>query len=103
MSVTNENESLTVAIATGEVDVTTAEAFDRELGAAMRAAQEAGAQRLILDFSRVHYLDSGGVSRLIDVRSRLADLGCRLELTEVQRPVERALDVLGLKATFAVA
>ena len=102
MSVTDDDRDLTVAITTREIDLTTAEDFDAELVAATTSARERGAGRLILDFRDVHFLDSGGVSQLIDARNRLLDAGCRLELDHVQRPVEKILDVLGLKTTFAV-
>jgi anti-anti-sigma factor len=102
MSVTEDDRDLSVAITTTEIDLTTASDFDLELKNAMAHARERRVDRLILDFGGVHFLDSGGISQLIDARNRLADLGCRLEMSHVQRPVERALDVLGLKTTFAV-
>ena len=102
MSVTDDNRDLTVAITTKEIDLTTARDFDIELTTAVAHAREREADRLILDFTAVHFMDSGGVSQLIDARNRLLEGGCRLELDHVQRPVEKILDVLGLKTTFAV-
>jgi anti-anti-sigma factor len=101
MSVTNDNRDLTVAITIREIDLTTAQDFDAELTAATTSARERGVDRLILDFGDVHFLDSGGVSQLIDARNRMLETGCRLELNHVQRPVEKVFDVLGLKTTFA--
>ena len=99
---TGNDRDIAVAITTTEIDLTTAEAFDTELEAAVVTAQEREATRLTLDFGAVHFLDSGGISQLIDARNRLGEVGCRLEVSHVQRPVERVFDVLGLKTSFAV-
>jgi anti-anti-sigma factor len=100
---TEDNRDVVVAITTTEIDLTTAEAFDTELDAAVATAQERKATRLTLDFGAVHFLDSGGISRLIDAGNRLREVGCRLEVSHVQRPVGRVFDVLGLTTSFAVA
>ena len=102
MAMTNEDRDLTVVVKTTEIDLRTAAAFDAELQVAIDAARRVGAQRLLLDFGAVQFMDSGGISHLIDARSRLGESRCRLELQHVQRPVERSLDVLGLKTSFAV-
>jgi anti-anti-sigma factor len=102
MSTTGEVGDVTFVVQTTEIDLTSADAFDAELEVAVNAAVAADALRLILDFSAVQFMDSGGISHLIDARNRLGEARCRLELQHVQRPVERSLDVLGLKTAFAV-
>jgi anti-anti-sigma factor len=102
MSMTSEEHDLTVVVRTTQIDLSSASEFDAEVVAAVEAALRLGAHRLLLDVGAVEFMDSGGISRLIDARNRLADGSCRLELQNVQREVLRVLDVLGLKTAFAV-
>ena len=102
MAMTSDDRDLTFVVETKEIDLTTARAFDAELDVAVDAAVRVGAVRLILDFSAVEFMDSGGISHRIDARKRLAEASCRLELQHARRPVVRSLEVLGLNTAFAV-
>lgn len=102
VAIAGRDQDLVVELHTREIDLTHADEFASELEAAVESAVHHRVQRLILDYREVDFMDSGGIGALLDARGRLAEKGCRLELREVQRPVLRAIEVLGLTTTFAV-
>ena len=74
------------------------------LKGALDAAIEEGAVDVILDGSRVHYIDSTGLGELIATARRLSE-GCggRLGIAAPSRKLREILEITGLKAIFVVA
>ena len=82
----------------GEVDIATSPALR---DACLEAVND-GAGDVGLDLDGVTFLDSSGISVLVQARQRLAASGRRLELRAVSRPVRRVLEVAGLGPTFGL-
>ena len=58
--------------------------------------------RLILDLSKLEFMDSSGVAVLINTERRARLLGSTVVLVALQRPVARVLQVCGVDRYFPV-
>lgn len=76
----------------GEIDVYT---FPTLLHI-MEAIVAKGHKRLVLDFNKVEFLDSGGISALIRVHKQLKEVSGELELERVHGHAYRVLEITGL-------
>jgi anti-sigma B factor antagonist len=83
---------------TGELDLSTAEVADAELGQAVGS----GAGAVIVNLDRVSFLGSTGLRVLLTVRERARDSGVALRLVGDKRVVLRPLEVSGLMPAFQV-
>lgn len=89
----------TVASVHGEIDMTNAEAFGQELG----AAADAAAGRFVVDLGGVPYLDSAGVGHLFAVAARLVDRGVPLAVVVPEgSPLRKLLRIVQLDQVAAV-
>jgi anti-sigma B factor antagonist len=77
----------------GELDIASA----RELEAELRRACSSGAKEVVLDLSGVDFLDSTGFRALIACKEFCQARGCRLTLTRATEPVQRVVDLSGLR------
>lgn len=80
----------------GDLDIYTAPALHREL----ESTERRGAQ-LVIDLSRVGFLDSSGLGALVSVRNRLERDGARLGLV-CPRRLETVLRAGGLGSAFVL-
>lgn len=80
----------------GELGLATAQRFDKEL----HKARSTEAPRIILDLAALRFIDSVGLSHLLqaDVASRKESVG--LFLTRGAHQVERMLELSGLQSQF---
>lgn len=76
----------------GFIDAANYQAFERSLDAAYRL----GTRFLILDFSRVHYINSTGISALVRFFELYRERGGILCLANVGRPVGLSMHLLGV-------
>ncbi len=79
-------------VATGEIDIATAP----QLAAVLDEVTDAGARLVILDARDIHFLDSSGISVLINAGGRLEAAGGRLCIDGMSGAVERVLEITGL-------
>ena len=77
----------TVVRVAGELDMETGP----QLQDLLRDVVDAGARRLVLDFTGVPFMDSSGLGLLVDVVKLLRDRDGRLCLAAVQEPVRNVL------------
>ncbi|HEY1882637.1 MAG TPA: STAS domain-containing protein [Candidatus Cybelea sp.] len=70
--------------------------------AAISEAIEGGANDLIVDLSRLDFLDSTGLGVLIGAHRRTAENNASLRLVVREGPISRLLNITGLIAVFAV-
>jgi anti-sigma B factor antagonist len=90
VSATHAGE-VVVCVATGEVDLATAgELRDAVLTAA------SGSPRARLDLSGLTFIDSTGLSALLELHSTLDAAGVRLQITAADGPVRQAVQITGL-------
>lgn len=84
---------------TGEVDLATSprlrEALDRAIGT--------GAETIRLDMAGVTFLDSSGISVLVDAQQRLQQASARLVLHGVGDQITRVLEISGLGSFFELS
>jgi anti-sigma B factor antagonist len=82
----------------GELDLSTAEVAEAELGQAVGS----GAPAVIVNLDRVSFLGSTGLRVLLTARDRANDSGVDLRLVGDRRVVLRPLQVSGLMPAFQV-
>ena len=90
IEVTAGYRSITFALR-GDLDVATAP----DLAAAIASVRDKYG-RLILDFSKLEFIDSTGVRVLVQGQKHLADQGVKLELARVPRQAEKVFQLLGM-------
>lgn len=73
----------------GELDLTSAPIFEREL----QAAESAKPERLVIDLSGLEFMDSTGLRALLLARERSQQDGFGLSLRRGPRQVQRVLEL----------
>ncbi len=87
-----------VIAAAGEIHVSTAPALAEQLTAALQA----GRTRIVLDFTEVEFIDSTGLSVLLNALRRLARRDGALSLVCTNPTVLRLFEITRLDATFDI-
>jgi anti-sigma B factor antagonist len=82
----------------GEIDVATAP----NMFAHVMAADPKAGDVVTFDLRDVEFIDSSGISMLLQVGSYLDAMGCQLTLANPSDPVTRVLAVLAVTEQFAV-
>lgn len=82
----------------GEVEFATAP----RLRATLLDLAQDGATPVVLDLSGVSFLDSAGISLLIQAKKRLASAGSDLVLRRPQTSVRRVLEISGVTELFLI-
>jgi anti-anti-sigma factor len=86
-----------VVTVVGEVDIATSP----QLREACLEALDRGGD-VELDLGGVGFLDSSGISVLVQTRQRVDGLGRRFAIRSASRPVRRVLEISGLDAALGV-
>jgi anti-sigma B factor antagonist len=97
VDVTREGGTATVRIE-GEVEFATAPRLRATL---LDLAQE-GANPVVVDLAGVSFLDSAGISLLIQAKKRLASEGSDLVLRAPQNNIRRVLEISGVTELFRI-
>ena len=97
ITVTNNVSSQTgavesVVLVDGEVDVSNAD----QLRTVLDGRVEDAPTELVVDLSKVPYIDSTGIGVLVGAANRAAEKNVRFEVANPQRNVERVLGLLGV-------
>jgi anti-sigma B factor antagonist len=96
VEVTQEGPAALIAVS-GEVDLSTSP----KLRTACMDAAQAGATTVRIDLGNVTFLDSSGISVLVQAQKRLESEGSALVLHRVSGQTRRVLDIAGLNDFFA--
>lgn len=91
VSVDREGDAVTVS-ARGEVDMGTADLLDGEL----QNAESSDARRIVLDLSRVSFIDSTGLQLLVEAARRSDREPARLVVVQGFGAVARMLSLTGI-------
>ena len=83
----------------GDLDISAAPELRERLLAVLNCRTS---NRLILDLSKLEFMDSSGVAVLVNTERRARLLGCTFALVGLQQPVSRILQVCGLDGYFSV-
>ncbi len=82
----------------GELDVTTAEEAEK----AVRAASETPHSHLVLDLTRLAFMDSTGVRVLVRAHRQSTDLRATISLAGLTPRVSRIVKLTGLDRAFKI-
>lgn len=93
-----DHEGMTVLAPSGRIDTTTSGAVEE----AVRRTVDAGARRLVVDFSGVEYISSAGLRVFLVLAKRMRDLHGRLILCGMPEPVAQVFRLAGFMALFEV-
>ena len=95
ISVEERSECASVTLA-GELDMVAADRLAQELlGLELRQTHE-----IVLDLSGLTFLDSHGLTALLDAADQSASLGCRLMLVEPPEPIMKVFRITLLDRRF---
>jgi anti-anti-sigma factor len=83
----------------GELDAYTAPALEERINALLGE----GVSDLALDLSQTGFLDSSGLRALLTVHRRLESGSGQLSLRDPSEPVQRLLEITGLREHFGIA
>ena len=76
----------------GELDIATAP----DLEATIRSLCAGGAGEIVLDLSKLEFVDSAGLRVILSARVVCEEHGCQLVMTHPREPVHRLFEVTGL-------
>lgn len=95
----DEERGLAVARLSGEIDAANAD----ELRAQIVAALEGRSDDVVVDLTRVKYIDSSGIKALLDADHEIADRNQRARYVVVEgSPIGRIVSVTGLDGILAI-
>lgn len=83
----------------GEFDLAAVDDATREL----RQLEESDAQNVIVDLRELEFIDSSGISALVEAQLRFRENGSRLEFLCGPGPVQRVLQMTGVDTLLAIA
>ena len=75
---------------------------DQELGEAVRQFLEQGARKVIINFSKVSYLDSSGVGELVGCYTTIKQQGGDLRICGLNPRISSLIKMTSLNSIFAV-
>ena len=81
-------------VASGELDVSSAQMLEETISEACTA----GATELVLDMGGIEFMDSTGLKAILSGKAMCEEHDCEYSLTPAQRPVERALTMMGIRS-----
>lgn len=96
--VTRSDGPSVILVFEGELDVTSA----AEAEEAVRRACADAPDRMILDLTRLAFMDSTGVRVLVRARRRLAERGAAIVLAGLSPSVSRIMHITGLNRAFVI-
>jgi anti-sigma B factor antagonist len=83
----------------GEIDVSSAPFLEDAV--AEQCSQQP--EELSLDMAGVEFMDSSGLRAILHSKQRCEALDCRFEVSPAQRPVERTLEVTGVRSRLSTS
>lgn len=83
---------------TGDIDVSTAAAFRREVMAALQQ----DTRRIVLRLKHVPYMDSAGVAVLLELIGEAREVNCRVMVLEPSPAAARALGIVDLSDLITI-
>lgn len=99
MEITTANrENATILSINGRVDTSTAP----ELEQAINKQIEQGNRKILLDFSKVTYISSGGLRVLLATAKKLKNPGEKFGICSLQPDVLKILKLAGFTSIFAI-
>lgn len=94
-----DGDGVLLAELDGELDLDCADTVRDTLAA---AATGTGCRSLVVDVSRLSFIDSYALGALVSARNTAAAAGVTLSLAEPSPPVRKAIEVTGLAEVFGL-
>ncbi|NLN78159.1 MAG: STAS domain-containing protein [Armatimonadetes bacterium] len=91
-------DGLEILDAAGEIDVYTAPQFKEAINTILATGQK----HLIVDMSRITYMDSSGFGALLSATRRLRPEGGTINMVNVSPAIDRILKITRLSSVFAL-
>lgn len=91
VDVRRNGQTVVVAVS-GELDLASGPALEEEL----RGISGDGTQLVVVDLRSLDFMDSTGLSILLQAHQRLASEGCEMSLVKGSAQVQRLLDLTGV-------
>ena len=91
-------DGVAVVVFEGELDIATAETLRRDVN----ELRDRGARTIVVDASKITFIDSVGLSIVIALHLRLSESGATLMLRSPSRAVFRMLDIAGLAGHLVI-
>lgn len=95
---TNPTPELYTIKVTGEIDISNADSLRNAIDLALEQPTEA----VELDFAQASYIDSTGIGVLVGAAHHAADHGKRFSCVNVQPPVMRVVQLLGVDQEISI-
>jgi len=100
MNITSRKQS-DITILSPEGKITLGDG-DQELGEAVRQALEEGARKMIINFTKVTYLDSSGVGELVGCYTSIKNRGGELRICGMNSRIFGLIKMTSLHSVFEV-
>lgn len=94
----NERDGRRIYALVGEINLNTAP----ELHESILGALSSPNVKIVLDLSRVNYMDSSGVGTLVDIKRRVSKVAGDLVLLSPQKMVRSVLEITQLTRFFTI-
>ena len=94
-------QGATVLVVAGELDLATSRALEEQLELATAGSDSA--ERLILDLRELEFMDSTGLSVVVNTHQRAQQAGRRFGVIRGSRQVQRLLSLTGVADRMPVA
>ena len=88
----DQNDGVCIIHAQGDIDLATAP----ELRVAIDAAIQTGPRSLLLDLSKVTFLDSSGIRVLVEAQRRADELGASFAIDGMSPALTRVFEIAGV-------
>jgi len=75
---------------------------DQELGEAVRTVLDGGSRRIVIDFSKVSYLDSSGIGELVGCYTSIKSKGGALRICGMNHKIFGLMKMTSLHSVFEV-
>ncbi len=99
ITTTQSPDGVTMVTVEGQLIV----ANRQELKQVIADAVEAGARKLVLDFSATAYIDSSGLGALVSINKRVREAGGELRLAGLNEDLRSLFELTKLDTLFAIA
>jgi anti-sigma B factor antagonist len=99
ITTTQSPDGVTMVTVEGQLIV----ANRQELKQVIADAVEAGARKLVLDFTATAYIDSSGLGALVSINKRVREAGGELRLAGLNEDLRSLFELTKLDTLFAIA
>jgi len=99
MKITNEKvNGVTICVIEGEININTSPELRKVFDGLIRNSEK----KVIIDFSKVSYIDSSGLATLIELFQRLKKIGGHVRLANMSQKTKNIFEITKLHKLFEI-